>query len=548
MKKTLLTFLALFLAFSFAQAENFYYEIKQEFSVSKIETELQTVIDNATNNDIVTVTGSKTNADATLTLHIAAGKTVVWQATYQSGSPFWADHLISFSGAGTFVVENGSLLTANANGIHASGEGSAVIVRENGKVQTSGEGMNAIITYGYVEIKDNAQINSTTGETIASHSDNATVLVTGGTISATSENAIITWGKNSQIHISGGYVSNYAKSDVYHAVYALDAKRGNQTLVHVSGNAIVEAKGMGSAVASYVNVKISGNAQVRNNLSGAYYAGAVMGTYYVEVMDNAKVSATNNCAIFCYENVFVSDCSLIEAKNDAIAIKIYGEVGPTIGEVVVSDHAQVIAANNYAISSHNSVKIYGGMVFSYGNKMSDIINNEYFTSPFSQGFVLAWDKNAGNTNYEKYSTDDIFILPGYFTAYWDIKDGEHGIWHNYGFIPLDVNILSVNDSNLPNIEVYPNPTTGILKVQEFKSSRVQRVEIFDMMGRKIPLRHSECSEESRTLRIVAGRGSEKGWQLQADGVVIDLTLLPAGVYFVRVETEGGVVVKKVIRN
>jgi len=529
MKKTLLTFLALFLAFSFAQAENFYYEIKQEFSVSKIETELQTVIDNATNNDIVTVTGSKTNADATLTLNIAAGKTVVWQATYQSGSPFWADHLISFSGAGTFVVENGSLLTANANGMHASGEGSAVIVRDNGKVQTSGEGMNAIITYGYVEIKDNAHLSSTTGETIASHSDNATVLVTGGTVSATSENAIITWGKNSQILISGGYVSNDA--DGYSMVInAKDNNPNNDALVHVSGTGKVEAKGYGDAIYTDGRVIVSGNAQVSIIKGGNYaFIGAIRTTRDILLTDFAKVSASNKYAI-CAENIIVSGNSIVEAKGDAIAI--------AIGNVVISDYAQVIAANNCAISSHNSVMLDGGMAFAYGNKLSDIIKYQTLTGPTNFGIVLAWDKDAGNTNYEIFSSDDIFIYPDPAMAYWDIKDGERGIFYasgdNTGFIPLDVNILSVDDSNLPNIEVYPNPTTGQLRIANRShvsgklseanyELRITGVEVYDVYGRKV---------------------------LEPPLTVLhsyDLTVLPAGVYFVRIETEGGAVVKKIVK-
>jgi len=108
--------------------------------------------------------------------------------------------------------------------------------------------------------------------------------------------------------------------------------------------------------------------------------------------------------------------------------------------------------------------------------------------------------------------------------------------------------LGVNEGERSDIRIYPNPTMGEFKVQGFKSSRVQNVEIFDMMGRKIPLRHSERSEESRTKRIVAGLGSEKEWQPQADGVVLNISHLSNGIYLIKIATETGIITKKVIKN
>jgi len=386
MKKLLLTIFIIFLASPFIQADNYiFFNITQGMSVSQIQTELQTVIDNATIKDTVIVTGSKTNADAELVLHIIKDKRVVWRANYLSSTPFGADNLISFTGDGLFAVDFGALITENANAINAAGKGSYVIVCGNGKVQTSGDGMNAITTYGSVFVMDNAQLSSTTGETIVSNSDNASVLVGGGTISATSENAIITWGKNAQILISGGYVYNNA--DV--SSYVINAAWSNNAFVHVSGNAIVEAKGYGFGIYSAGNAQVSGNAQVHINKGGNDPSiAAVRAVNDVTVTDNAKVSASNNCAIYCFENVTVSWNAIVEAKNDAIAIKIYGESGPTVGHVTVTDNAQVIAAQNYAISSHNAVSLLGGVVFAYGNEISHIVNNEYFSGT-TAGVVIA---------------------------------------------------------------------------------------------------------------------------------------------------------------
>ena len=531
---------------SLARADNTYYEIKQEYTVSQIQTELQALIDAAESGDTVFVTGSKTNADITLTLYIAK-KIVVWQAYYQSISVFNMYNLITIYEDGTFEVADGTIITEDADAINATDEGSTVIVSGNGKVQTSGYGMNAITTYGYVEIKDNAQLSSTDGETIESKSNNAIVRVTGGTICATSENAIIVWGKNSKIFISGGHVYNDANG-VFNAVYALNTDQGSISAISVSGTGKVEAKGMGSAIACYGNVFVSGDAQVSNTKGGDDRTSAIFASRFAEVSDNAIVSASNNYTIFSYGQVMVSGNSKIEAKKNAIPIYIFGE-GNSFGELSVFGQAQVIAANNYAISYNTgtfSVRVTGGIAFAYGNNISDVINCTHFTGPTGSGIVLAWHKEAGNTNYERFSTTDLFIYPESATAHWDIKGGKQGISYangeNTGFIPIEaVTVLSVYENEPQNIRVYPNPTSGVLNlVQERIENgelRIENVEVFDVYGRKV-------YDESNSYGLTVLRS----YGLTTDGVVINLTVLPAGIYFVKIHTEKGVVTKKVVKN
>jgi len=154
MKKHLITFLTLLFVLPAVWASSFTYHITQEQTVSEIQSGLQAAINN---NAQVTVVGSKTNADQTLALEIATGKKVVWQAVYQSGTPFSSTALIEIKGEGFFEVANGTLITANAHAIHAIGA-ATIIVSGSGKVETSGDGKNAISTEGNIEIKDNAQV------------------------------------------------------------------------------------------------------------------------------------------------------------------------------------------------------------------------------------------------------------------------------------------------------------------------------------------------------------------------------------------------------
>ena len=547
MKKILLTFLIIILALPAIWADNYYFEIKQEYTVSFIQSELETIIYEAPDSATIYISGSKTNANEVLFIYISKGKTVIWEANYQSSPDVMISTLLSFSGNGTLeVANNGVLITENAHAIKAIGPNSTVIVSGNGKVQTSGNGMHAITADGYVEIKDNAYLSSTTGETVESNRNNAIVRVTGGTITATSENAIITIGKNAKIYITGGYVYNDAVSN-YPVVYAKDLEHNIYTSIQVSGSGKVEAKGYGSAIFSHGSAFVSGDAQVNNNLSGADNTSAtIWASNIVEVTENAQVTALTNYAVFCYDKIIVSGNSRIVAKDDAIAI--YND-SPNQVNIEIKDRAQVLAANNYAVSFNKQASWYytyikGGVLFAFGKEASDVFVKPNYLFLSENGVVLAWNKDAGNTNYEMFSADDIFKMPESATAYWDIQNGKHGISYAYdyntGFIPIEeVNVMtSINETGFPEILVYPNPTGGELRIiplQELKGWTakpdgvvellITGVEIFDIYGRKCHVSRVTCHE-----------------------IKINISHLPAGVYFVKVTTEQGTVTKKVVKK
>ena len=72
------------------------------------------------------------------------------------------------------------------------------------------------------------------------------------------------------------------------------------------------------------------------------------------------------------------------------------------------------------------------------------------------------------------------------------------------------------------IKIFPNPTTGELHIQSSKF-KVQNVEIYDVHGKKVGGKFPSNLLE--------------GWQPQADGVVINISHLPAGIYFVKIANE-----------
>jgi len=88
---------------------------------------------------------------------------------------------------------------------------------------------------------------------------------------------------------------------------------------------------------------------------------------------------------------------------------------------------------------------------------------------------------------------------------------------------------------LDDIYVYPNPTSGELKVSlpnpseggAYKAWEEMNIEVFDVFGRRMSIAHPSL------------RGGLGG---------LDLSHLPSGIYFLKIQTETGVVVRKVVKN
>ena len=85
--------------------------------------------------------------------------------------------------------------------------------------------------------------------------------------------------------------------------------------------------------------------------------------------------------------------------------------------------------------------------------------------------------------------------------------------------------LGIDENLFGNITIYPNPTTGELTMDNGQW-RIESVEIFDVYGRKL-------FEQKVNLTVLHSYA---------------LTAFPAGLYFVKIQTEAGVVVRKVLKE
>ena len=86
-------------------------------------------------------------------------------------------------------------------------------------------------------------------------------------------------------------------------------------------------------------------------------------------------------------------------------------------------------------------------------------------------------------------------------------------------------ITSVNDNLMDDFKVYPNPVNDRLYIET--STQIQSIEVYDIYGRIQNLRNSETQKLRNS---------------------IDVSDLNNGIYFVKINTEEGNIVKRIVKN
>jgi len=138
---------------------------------------------------------------------------------------------------------------------------------------------------------------------------------------------------------------------------------------------------------------------------------------------------------------------------------------------------------------------------------------------------------GGMYKYLETVTVKAFPSPGYTFEYWNIGGvmiftGPVHTFHatySYNVVAHFKKTIDIKE-NIPNseINIFPNPTTGELRITNY-GLRITDVEVFDIYGRK---QKAESRKQDE----------------------IDISGLSAGIYFIKITTEQGVVVKKVVKQ
>jgi autotransporter-associated beta strand protein len=109
----------------------------------------------------------------------------------------------------------------------------------------------------------------------------------------------------------------------------------------------------------------------------------------------------------------------------------------------------------------------------------------------------------------------------------------------------DTTVLGIVSPTLSNqILVYPNPTTGELRIMNNEQLIMNNVEIYDVYGKRMEIpRFARNDGEAKFPS-----NSLEGWQPQADGVVLNISHLANGIYFLKIQTEKGAITRKVVKQ
>ena len=140
----------------------------------------------------------------------------------------------------------------------------------------------------------------------------------------------------------------------------------------------------------------------------------------------------------------------------------------------------------------------------------DIINDRLIVSDHSNGDIILYDVSGASPNeLGKIQTGSAGIM--------GIKIGPKGnIWYvngqNNEVHKLTPNSLSIKETTLNNLSIYPNPSDGTFILEGHTLSGYQ-ISITDLLGQKILEDHKELVEEGE-------RESQESKEMQEKGTIL----------------------------
>ena len=145
---------------------------------------------------------------------------------------------------------------------------------------------------------------------------------------------------------------------------------------------------------------------------------------------------------------------------------------------------------------------------------------------------IAWSLASGNlpTGLTLYSGGIISGMPTTIGTFNFTVQATNSAGNDTKALSIKIeNGVGVSENEIGNISIYPNPTTGELTIEIAGQARndVASVEIFDMFGKTLLSNHLITSSSHH---------------------LINISHLSAGIYFVKIRTEVGEVIKKVVKE
>ncbi len=336
----------------------------------------------------------------------------------------------------TNIEINGGVVESTNNGfaINVADDHTAVVINGGSVISDS----TAIGSNGKV-VTNGGQVTGTKGiSTTADINRNQNILINGGTISA------------SRVAIDAGSSTGMGANVIIDGTNTVIEAAGTNATAVQSSKKVTLLDGHIKSSGYALKVNFYGQADIRGGIIESTNDNAYSTIYSSD--DKSKINITGgtvlapngNNAVAAIGTVTVSETdkkTLIQAVSGN-AIKISGDTSKLN---VTGGLIQNFNSTNPAIimNGKSTPVISGGVVFSYGNKTTDIINRESF-HPTDGGELIAWDTVDGkHKEYTANTDDELFMLPAN-TATWNTLDDKHGVAYENakasGFVPLNVTV------------------------------------------------------------------------------------------------------------
>jgi len=309
-----------------------------------------------------------------------------------------------------------------------------------------------------------------------------------------------------------GYVSENAQIKNL-AMENVNFNLNDPTMYQVAGAIAGRFEGTGSISNCYSTGTISATSNNSN-------VGGIVGRI-------GSVNVSN-----CYSTVAITGVSTTTS-----AASTGGIIGNKNGGASTVSHCAALNPSINCVSQGSTAQHKFGRIV--GENYGTLFNNVGFNNMLNPAGETIWLNKDG----DKIDGYDITIeelhADGTLNSRFRPEMGwatENGKLPGFGTpveMPNHLKLNSVKDKTLTEINLYPNPTTGELRITNYEL-RIDNVEIFDVFGRKVGGKFP-----SNVL---------EGWTAKPDGVVIDLTGFSAGIYFLKITTENGFVMKKVVKQ
>ena len=270
--------------------------------------------------------------------------------------------------------------------------------------------------------------------------------------------------------------------------------------------------------------------------TGKDYTGGIVG--YAEntkindcFVSGGAISASNYCGgLVGYQTQGAN--AVITSCYSTATVTGNENVGGLLGYSLQGTVKNSYAAGLVTGQSSATGALIGGAV---NVTKSDCYFNEEITGQHIAIGETTPSGNEGNLTSAQMRKKDFVnkLNQGLSTPAWT-TDNTPNINSGFAILLWQSNIVGiVETSPATSIQVYPNPTTGELRITNYELGinneqlTINNVEIYDIYGKQQSSHHLIISSSHH---------------------LINISELPAGVYFVKISTEAGEVVKKVVKQ